>query len=389
MSPIRTLHIANSLDKHTGGTLHAPLGISKYLERSGVSAEIAASYKPGDDLGYLKDAYPEVKTHAFARSFPARYANSSEFNRWFRQNLPAYDIVEIHSVFYAMAMHAAWECRRAGKPYLVRPHGSLDPFDLRKHAALKKVVGPLFIRPMLAGASAAVLTSDLEAQRMVSYGADVRRIVLPLPVPLSNTPADPGGFRRQHGIPADAVVVLFMSRIDPKKGLQLLIPAIARLQAEFERLWFVLAGTGDQQSSNSTEALLASQLRGVRTRKVGFLTGQAKFDALAAANVFALPSLNENFGIVLIEAMHAGLPLLISDEVYIHKEIHDHGACTVCQTSTESVAAALRRMLDGTIDLAAMGGRGRALVRSRYLPEAATEPLVGTYRDLLQRAPGS
>lgn len=387
MSPIRTLHIAHSLDRQAGGALDAPLQICRYLERSGTSAAIAACSGPDDDLGYFRDAYPQVKVHAFERSFPARYSNSRAFATWLRRNLPSYDLVEIHSVFYGLAWHAARECRRAGKPCLVRPHGSLDPFDLRKHAALKKVVGPLLIRPMLAKATAAVLTSELEARRMVAYGANVRRIVLPLPVPLPEAGTDPAGFRRRFQIPEDAFVVLFMSRIDPKKGLQLLIPAVARLQAEFGKLWFVLAGTGEEGVTSSVEALLDAQTKGVRVRKVGFLSGQEKADALAAANVFALPSLNENFGIVLIEAMHAGLPLLISDEVYIHNEILAAGAALVCRPAVDSVTSTLRRMLDGSVDLAAMGGRGRALVRSRYRPEAATELLVDTYRELLKEAP--
>jgi glycosyltransferase involved in cell wall biosynthesis len=388
MRPIRTLHVAHSLDKHTGGALNAPLEICRYLERSGTSAEIAAGYSPGDDLGYLHEAYPEVRTHAFARSFPRRYSNSREFAKWIRGALPSYDIVEIHSVFFGIALRAALECRRQGKPYFVRPHGSLDPFDLRKHAALKGIVGPLLIRPMLASASAAVLTSDLEAARMVTYGASVRKVVLPLPVPLAEAATDPARFRERHGIPRDAVVALFMSRIDPKKGLQLLIPAVARLQSEFGKLWLVLAGSGDSHVMESTGALLESQLKGVRALQVGFLSGKEKLDALAAANLFALPSLNENFGIVLIEAMQAGLPLLISDEVYIHDELARAGAAVVCQTTADSVEGALRKMLDGSTDLVAMGRRGRDLVLSRYRPEAATELLVAAYRGVLETRVG-
>ena len=292
MSPIRTLHVAHSLDRHTGGALTAPMEIARHLERSGVSAEIAASFSPGDDLSHLKEAYPEVRTHAFARSFPSRYANSREFAKWMRGSLAGYDIVEIHSVFYGIALRAAQECRRQGKPYFVRPHGSLDPFDLRKHSALKAVAGPLLIRPMLAKAAAAVLTSDLEAERMVTYGAGVRKIVLPLPVPLSEAPADPRGFRERHGIPQDAVVALFMSRIDPKKGLQMLIPAVARLRGEFGRLWLVLAGAGEPDAIESTRALLRSQPNGARVRQVGFVSGKEKLDALAAANLFC-PSVPE------------------------------------------------------------------------------------------------
>jgi glycosyltransferase involved in cell wall biosynthesis len=164
-----------------------------------------------------------------------------------------------------------------------------------------------------------------------------------------------------------------MSRIDYKKGLEFLIPALSQLQREFENLWFVLAGSGKPTFTPSVDRLLEEQGIGARTSRVGFLAGQEKSDALAAAKILALPSLNENFGIVLVEAMHAGVPLLISDQVYIHKEIADHGAGLVCRPETASVAATL--------------GRGRHLVDRRYRPEAATELLVAVYNDVLACRP--
>jgi glycosyltransferase involved in cell wall biosynthesis len=180
---------------------------------------------------------------------------------------------------------------------------------------------------------------------------------------------------------------MFMSRIDYKKGLDALMPALAQLRREFGSLWFVLAGSGDPSFMPSVDRWIGEQGLSTVTSKVGFLSGQDKADALAAAGIFALPSLNENFGIVLIEAMHAGVPLLISDEVYIHREIAGHGAGLVCRPEAASIAGSLRRMLDGSVDLAKMGRCGRDLVERRYRPEAATELLLGAYSAAIEAAP--
>ena len=383
----KTLHVVHSLHNPLGGSIHAALGVCRYLVRAGHVADVAATLVPGDDIAYLSEVYPEVRVRTFPRSFPKRYSNSSAFLRWLSGNLQEYDLVEMHSVFTAIALAAARLCRQRGKPYILRPHGSLDPFDLRKHEMLKRIVGPLILRPVLQSASAVLLTSGMEAQRLVTYGAAVNKVVLPLPVSLPTEPGDGHRFRRRHGIPHDALVVLFMSRFDYKKGLEFLIPALSQLQREYGSLWFVLAGAGKPAFAASVDQWLKDNSIGERTSRVGFVAGQDKSDALAAARIFALPSRNENFGIVLIEAMHAGLPLLISDEVYIHKEIVDHGAGLVCQPSTASVSEALRRMLDGSVDLDQMGSRGKDLVNRRYRPEAATDLLVGAYNEILASRP--
>ena len=382
-APIPSLHCLFSYDNKLGGSVHAALNVCKYLARGSQPVEVVAPYAENDETGYLAEVYPELVCHQVARSFPARFCNSVELGDWLEQNLHRFRMVELHGIWVLATWQAARVCQRRGIPYMVRPHGSLDPFDLQKRSLLKRMLGPLYVRWLLAHAAGVVCTADLEAERLVTYGANPRKHVMPLPVPLSATQGDGTRFRGQHAIPPDARVVLFLSRVDYKKGLDFLIPALARLKREFPRLWFVLAGTGTQEFTARVHGWL--EKHGVRpfTSAVGFVSGQDKLDALAAADLFALPSLNENFGIVNIEAMHAGLPLLISDEVYICREIEEAKAGLICRPGIDSVTEKLRSMLNGSVDLRAMGARGRALVQRRYRPEAATDALVQLYRKTL------
>jgi glycosyltransferase involved in cell wall biosynthesis len=255
----------------------------------------------------------------------------------------------------------------------------LDPFDLKKHALLKRIMGPIFVRWLLKNSAGVVCASDLEAKHLVTYGAFPRRFVVPLPVPLPETEGKREAFRNRHKIPGDAQVLLFMSRVVPNKGLDFLIPALARLKAEFPKLWFVLAGTGASDFVAQVHSWIDET--GIRpfTTEVGFVSGQEKLDALAAANIFTLPSEKDSFGIVIIEAMYAGLPLLISNEVYISQDIANAKAGIICSPDVDSVTRHLRTMLDGSVDLRAMVEQGRLLVQTRYQPEVVTETMVKIY----------
>jgi glycosyltransferase involved in cell wall biosynthesis len=383
MARLRILHVIDRLDRRLGGSVAATLGICKFLKLAQVDVEACGSIGPDDVLDHLDTEFGDFPIHRFARSFPRRYAGSIQFYRWLDQAIAKYDLIEIHAIFSAFTLQAGKICRNHRKPYIIRPHGSLDPFDLRKHALLKRLVGPVLVRPLLAGANLLLATAALESERLVLYGATVEKAVIPLPILLDDEHGSRNSFRNRHNIPLDAQVVLFLSRLDYKKGLEFLIPALARLKQKFPRLWFVLAGSGDPAYVKKTEQVLAEFNTSEFTRRIGFVTGQEKRDAFAAADIFALPSLNENFGIVNIEAMQAGLPLLISDQVYICREIEAAGSGIICSPSVNSVAEKMEEMLSGATDLKLMGQRGHGLVQRCYRPEVATQSLIEVYRKIL------
>lgn len=379
-----SLHCLFSYDNRLGGAVHAALNVCKYLSVFGAPVEAVGTYAPSDDIRYLEETYPEFVSHRVARTGPQKYFNSKELTSWLEGHLDRFDVVDLHGIFVLTTFRAARVCQRIGKPYFVRSHGALDPFDLQKRSLLKRILGPLFVRPMLAAASGVICTTELEAERLVTFGAKPQRCVVPLPVPFPSVSKESGHqFRKKHGIPPEAEVVLFMSRVDYKKGLEFLIPSLAALKAKHPRLWFVMAGTGQPEFVSGIQDLIGCL--GIRswTTETGFISGVEKQGAFSAANLFALPSLNENFGIVLVEAMAAGLPLLISDQVYIHKEVVGGGAGLVCQTSVESCQNRLSEVLENPDALELMGQRARQLAENHFGVRAATEGLLDIYRKRL------
>lgn len=157
---------------------------------------------------------------------------------------------------------------------MLRPLGTLDPADLQKKRVWKQIYGLLLERPNLAGAAGLHFTSVQEAKISERFGTHPPDLVLPLGV-TSPLPVPQGLARRQFDIPANSPLVLFMSRIDPKKGLALLIAALERLLAAGLKFHFVLAGANPQDPAYEKQIIdqiKASPLASC-TAIAGFVTG--------------------------------------------------------------------------------------------------------------------
>jgi glycosyltransferase involved in cell wall biosynthesis len=174
-------------------------------------------------------------------------------------------------------------------------------------------------------------------------------------------------------------IILFLSRLDRKKGLDLLLPAFARVRKCVPSAALVLAGSGDAVFTTELEA--QAQALGVSGDLLwtGFLSGGEKQAALADADVFVLPSYSENFGIAVVEALGAGLPVVISDQVGIYPEIAAAEAGLVVSCDADKVAVALCRLLADQNIRKAMGDRARLLARTTYGVAAVTSKLITSY----------
>jgi glycosyltransferase involved in cell wall biosynthesis len=391
------LHVMATLSPEAGGPQHALLGMAGGVARRGHSVTIAYVNSPGRDASFPARAMSGVTTIAFPPSFPRRFRASRSLGRWMRQSLGRFDVVHIHAIFTVGTLTAGSECRRAGIPYIVRPHGSLDPYDLRKKAWLKKVVGPLLIRHHLSGAAAVHCTSRREAERLVTYGAQPRIVVAPLPVldatRVSDTRRNQNSsprtvsFRDTLGIGPEHFLVLFMSRLDKKKNLDVLIEAIRRIAPNNPKVHLAVCGTGDPAYETHLKASARDVAGAGLVTFCGFLRGRQKADALLESDAFVLPSSNENYGVAVVEALHAGIPVICSDQVYISDDIADAEAGIVCSPTPDDVAAALLHLLEdrarGGELVKVMSRHGQELARGRFSEESCVPALLEMYKSAL------
>jgi glycosyltransferase involved in cell wall biosynthesis len=382
----RTLQTIQSLNNKLGGATHAGLNISRYLSAAQHPVEVLSTFDRNDEIEYLRSTYSGLKMSLIPRRFPKRWYNGIGLGQWLDGNLSRFDLVGIHAVFSFVTIKTSHYCKKHKLPFVLHPHGSLDPFDLKKRKLIKSLLGPILFKPLLQNCAGVVCTTQNEADLLETYGTKPRKFVVPLPVPtLTSGRSSRQSFRQKHGIPNDAFVVLFLSRIDYKKGLEFLVPAISLARESFKDVWFVMAGAGEEWFVSKIRSMISQLGLSRWTREIGFVSGYDKAEAFGAADLFALPSLNENFGIVIIEAMQSGLPVLISDQVYIHQEIYDAGAGKVCAANSDDCGRVLLEFLRDRPSTIEMGARGSRLAAKRFGPEAATQNLLDVYKTVLNR----
>lgn len=382
----KTLHAAVSVDERMGGSTRAPLNVCKYLRDQHQDASIVATTAPDDELGYLDYEYPSVPIRLFPRRMPRHNFRSPSLRRWLRDHVADYDLVEIHGIFSFVPLYTAWACRRSGTPYLVRPHGQLTPQDLKKHVWAKRLYGRLVVRPMLRGAERVLLATRQESEQLETYSTSCSREIAPLPVdPLQGT-GQGSSFRTRHGIPVDAQVVLFLGRMDRAKGLQFIVPSLAALHARHPRLWFLLVGTGEPEDVAFIDSLLRDYGIIEWTTRTGFLSGIEKLSAFCASDIFVLPSLMENFGLVVVEAMQAGVPVLVSDQVFTHEIPVREGAGRSCHPDPESCRQTLDAMLTDEHGLQEMKRRAPEVAERYFSAAASTDYLLRIYAEVLDRS---
>ncbi|MEA5362334.1 glycosyltransferase [Amycolatopsis sp., V23-08] len=354
---LRVLHAVASVGDSYGGVAAAVAALGGVEARLRHDATLVTVHRPEEGGRILRDLplWFDVELVPPGR-LAGRFHGSARLKSTLARLVPQHDLVVVHGVFDFTAHLCGRTARQYAVPYLVWPHGSLDPYDLHKHAWAKRRLAPLW-RETLAGAAAVVCTTAREAERLVDFGAGSRRTVLPLPVPTA-APDPRAVARRACGLPEDGRIVLFLGRIDEKKGLPLLLAAFDRAARPGDVL--VVAGAGDDRLDRELRTTAAARPGAGRVVFTGWADPVRRRDLLAAADVFALLSDNENFGVAVAEALVAGVAVLVSDEVYLGDELAPEGAAVVTPRDPAAAGRALRDLLGDDRRRRAVGAAGRA-----------------------------
>lgn len=389
---MRILQIVPSISLIYGGPSQMLLGLAPALAREGVEVTVLTTDSNGDtgqpslDVPLDRPVEQDGYQIRYFRCAPfRRYKFSLDLLAWLAGHAQEFDLAHIHALFSPVSSAAATVSRSRRLPYILRPLGTLDPADLQKKKHLKQIYTGLLERPNLAGAAAIHFTSVQEAKISERFGVSTRDLVIPLGVQSNAQTPPPHQARTNLGISADVPLVLFMSRIDPKKGLNLLIPALETLLAEGLDFHFVLAGTNPQDPDYEWKIrgqIEASPLRS-RTTVTGFVSGDFKTALLQDADLFVLPSYYENFGIAVAEAMSHGTPVVISNQVHIWQEVEqaDSGWVGVCEV--DAIASLLRSALRNPDERQRRGLRAQEYAQKVYRWDAIAQQTIQAYRQIL------
>ena len=373
---MRILHVIPTLDHASGGPSVALTGLATALRAAGADVTVAVDAPRADDP-VLRERVAATGVEVLAGGLDGAALDRA---------VAACDVCHIHAVWEGVLHRTAVVARRHRKPHLFRPCGMLDPWCLAQGRLKKKIYIALRLRRDLDACSAIHFTTPIERDLVAPLGFRAPAIVEPNGVDLAEFDAlpAPGTFRRAHPPVGDRRIVLFLSRVHPKKGLDVLIPAFAA--AADRDACLVIAGPDEAGYGATVRSMIESHGLVDRVVMTGLLPGAERLAAYVDAELFVLPSYQENFGVVVVEALAAGTPVIISDQVNLHPEITEASVGAVTTTTPASVTEALDRWLADDDARAAMAARCRPFVQERFDWNRIAARWLQRYRDFAGHA---
>lgn len=363
---LRVLHVISSLDPKSGGPLAALVGLARAQASAGLSVSVLATWLEGQNLEAADELRRQGVNVRMVGPCRGPLRRHPEIINAASEMVGSTDIVHIHALWEEVQHQAARAAQRAHIPYIIRPCGMLDGWSLAQSRWRKKAYMLWRLNKNLRRSKALHFTTQQERNLSAAAAGGVPAIIEPNGVNLAEFEDLPprGQFRASHGIAPDRPVIVFLGRIHPGKGLEYLIPALAAVKTPDALLVVV----GPDSAGYQAEMQTLADGHGLNGRVLftGLLKGRDRISALADSDLFALPSDHENFGIAVVEALAAGLPVVISDQVSIFREICAARVGAAVKREKEVLAAELTRWLADNKMRASAAALARPFVWDHY-----------------------
>jgi len=395
---LKVLHVIPSVSERSGGPGQAIVPMCAALRDQGVGVLLASTdhdlppeNRPGGPKRKEITRYKTLPTIFFPKQLGDGFKYSRPFASWLDQHVSDYDLVHIHAVFNHSSVAAARAARKNGVPYIVRPLGTLDPWSMQQKSFKKKLFWKTTVKPMLAAAAAIHYTTKGEQQSVESSLGLNHGFVVPLGVEQATAAGEEvvQQLATRFADLLDHPYVLVLSRLHPKKALDVLLEAFLSLnkQDEFRNWRLVLAGEGPADYVAILKQIVAEHRAEDSVIFSGWLEGEQKEAALRNASLLALTSHQENFGLCVIEALASGVPVLISPQVNLADEVAAAGAGWIAEVNQQDIQEKLSAALSSHSQRVERGKAGQKLSQSFSWRAVAAELCV-VYEGIVQHQKG-
>lgn len=379
---LRVLHVIPSVSQSSGGPSKAIGQMEQVLAASGVEVVTITTDDDGNAARLTVETGTAIACNGATRFYFPRqtlaYKASMPMLRWLRREVPGFDLVHVHALFSFAPVAAAWIARNAGVPYIIRPLGVLNHYGMEhRRSRLKALSIRLVEGGLLRNAAAVHFTADQERDEASALGIPMHSAVVPLGIE-SMPAASAELFLTAHPALGDRRL-LFLSRVDPKKNIEVLLQAVAQARRSVAGLSLIICGDGEAAYLARLKKL--SKDLGLQdcVAWAGHVDGALKASAFAAAELFVLPSFSENFGIAAVEALSAGLPCVLGEGVAVASRIDQAGAGVAVAPTADAVARAITTMLGDPALLAQASANARELAATEYSLDAMGRGLLAMY----------
>ncbi len=389
---MKLLVVVPALGSVYGGPSKSVVELAQALGKTGISVDIITTNANGSAVVDNPVSQWIQAQHYRVQYFP--YAGIGDYKLslpmaiWLFQHVQHYDLVQVNAIFSVSNLPVYFACRWHSVPYVVIPRGMLEPWALSYKAWKKKVYYALFERPALQRAIALQMLASTEAKQ-------IEPLQLRAPLVIAANGIHRQDFKILHtpeifyeAFPhtRDKNILLFLGRIDPKKGLDLLAQAFGKALREYPNTHLVVAGPDNvgylpkaKQQFEETASLKAVTF-------TGMLSGEMKCAALSAAQYYIAPSYSEGFSMSVLEGMASGLPCIITTGCNF-PEAAQARVAHVTAIEPEAITQALLICLGDPKAAALMGARARDFVLERYTWDSIAGQLATVYGSLSKPPP--
>ncbi|GAA0761626.1 glycosyltransferase involved in cell wall biosynthesis [Erythromicrobium ramosum] len=298
------------------------------------------------------------------------------------------DLLHCHTLWSPLVSRSAALARNSGIPYILAPHGMLDPYSFSQRR-LKKRLYLESVERRTINAAARIMFTTYEEKLLAenTFGLISNAVVVPLGADRlpNNRQVLRDRFFDKHRDLRGRPLLLFMGRLHPKKRPEILPDVISAIQSDFPEATLIFAGTGEESFVEQIKQRAHRLSLGDKVRFLGHLSGEAKFSALAAADLFLLPSRQENFGIAVAEALQAGVPVILTKSVNIWREIEnaEAGIAVTDDDLIQKLAGAITTLLTDDERRTTMSHNAQRLASEAFSWDTCCRRTLEIYEDVL------
>lgn len=385
---MKVLIVIPALGLVYGGPSKSVVELAESIGKLGVNVDLVATNANGDNVldvplfTWIDKQYYRVKYFPYFDIADYKFALSLTI--WLFQNVSTYDLVHTNTIFSYPVLPAYWACQFHKIPYIVTPRGMLEPWALAYKSRKKKPYFSLLEKPALQKASAIHMLASSEAERTHSLNLKPPLVVVPNGIhrqDFQNLP-NPDTFYHQFPETLNKTLIIFLGRIDPKKGLDLLATAFAKAHQLFPQIHLIVAGQDNIGFLPTAQTYFQEVGCSDAVTFTGMLTGSIKDAALAASNIYVAPSYSEGFSMSVLEGMATGLPCVITTGCNF-PEAKD--VAKIVDIDAEQIAKALISLLQAPLEAKDMGDRARAFILENYTWDKIALKMIAIYNEIIKK----
>lgn len=373
VKPVRAVHIVPAISEEASGPSYSVVRLSEALVAQGQEVTLAAL-----DWAPLPSPRPFLKTFPLGLG-PRRLGRSPAMKRWLAETARAggLDLIHNHGLWMMPNIYPGWVAGRQGVPLVVSPRGTLSEWAMQSGSSIKRVFWPWVQKPALASTTCFHATAESEYKNIRRMG--FRQPVAIIPNGIDIPDLVPKTLNESRN---ESRTLLFLGRVHPIKGLDMLLPVWRAVQGRFLEWRLRIVGP-DNRGYLAEMQRLASELHLERVEFSGALRGEQKWQAYQEADLFVLPTYSENFGMAVAEALAAGTPAIVTRGAP-WAGLEQQGAGWWIDIGVDSLVACLEDALSHSPEsLAEIGQNGRRWMEAEFSWARVGQRMVETYRWIL------